>query len=372
MKIDRIEQFYVQMPLKQFFETSFGREDVVEKVVVAVYSDGLVGYGESPVEKNPFYSAETADTCWLIQRDYLIEMLLGAEIAHASEVPARLARVRGHHMAKAGLEAAIWDLESQVAGVPIAKLLGGTRQKINSGVSIGIQNTVEDLLGKIESYLGEGYQRIKIKIKPGWDASVVETVRARFKDVLLMVDANSAYSLADAPMLTALDGYDLLMIEQPLAHDDILDHAELQKQVKTRICLDESIHTVGRAREALTLGSCKIINIKPARVGGMTQAREIHDICQQHDVPVWCGGLLETGVGRAHNIAMASLPNFTLPGDISASDRYWHEDIIDPPFVLNQDGTIDVPKVPGLGAAVVRDRLEKVSAQTSDHRLKAG
>ena len=368
MKIDRIEQFYVQMPLKSFFETSFGREDVVEKVVLAVYADGLVGYGESPVEKNPFYSAETADTSWLIQRDYLIPMLLGTDIGHASEIPARLGRVRGHNMAKAGLEAAIWDLESQIAGVSIARLLGGTRQKINSGVSIGIQNSIEDLLGQIETYLGEGYQRIKIKIKPGWDQSVVERVRARFSDVLLMVDANSAYTLADAPMLTALDGFDLLMIEQPLAYDDILDHAELQKQVKTRICLDESIHTVGRAREALTLGSCKIINIKPARVGGMTQARQIHDICQEHDIPVWCGGLLETGVGRAHNIAMASLPNFSLPGDISASDRYWHEDIIDPPFALNDDGTIDVPSVPGLGVAVIRERLARVSAQMADYR----
>lgn len=368
MKIERIEQFYVQMQLKQFFETSFGREDVVEKVVVAVYADGLVGYGESPVEKNPFYSAETADTCWLIQRDYLIPMLLGASISHASEIPGKLGRVRGHHMAKAGLEAAIWDLEAQIAGVSIARLLGGTRHQINSGVSIGIQNSVEDLLGNIESYLAEGYQRIKIKIKPGWDASVVEKVRARFADVLLMVDANSAYSLADAPMLRALDGFDLLMIEQPLAYDDILDHAVLQKQVQTRICLDESIHTVGRAREALALGSCKIINIKPARVGGMTQAREIHDICLEHDIPVWCGGLLETGIGRAHNIAMASLPDFTLPGDVSASDRYWHEDIIDPPFVLNGNGTIDVPSKPGLGVAVVRDRLQKVSAQMADFR----
>lgn len=368
MKIERVEQFYVQMQLKSFFETSFGREDVVEKVVVAVYADGLVGYGEAPVEKNPYYSAETVDTCWLIQRDYLIPMLLGSSINHATEIPARLGRVRGHHMAKAGLEAAIWDLEAQIAGQPVARLLGGTRDKINSGVSIGIQNTIDDLLGQIDSYLSEGYQRIKIKIKPGWDAGVVEKVRARFADVLLMVDANSAYTLADAPMLRALDGFDLLMIEQPLAHDDILDHAELQKQLKSRICLDESIHTVGRAREALVLGSCKIINIKPARVGGMTQAREIHDICQDHDVPVWCGGLLETGVGRAHNIAMASLPNFTLPGDISASDRYWHEDIIDPPFVLNSDGTIDVPGKPGLGVNVDRSRLEKVSAETADYR----
>jgi O-succinylbenzoate synthase len=367
MKIDRIEQFYIQMPLKAYFETSFGVETVSEKIVVAVHAEGLVGYGESPVEKGPFYSAETADTCWLIQRDYLIPMLLGQDVAHAADIPRHLARVRGNPMAKAGLEAAIWDLEAQMAGVSVAKLLGGTRDKINSGVSIGIQQTVDDLLRQIESYLKEGYQRIKIKIKPGWDANVVEKVRARYPDILLMVDANSAYTLADAPMLSALDGYNLLMIEQPLAYDDVLDHATLQKKLQTRICLDESIHTVGRAREALALGSCKIINIKPARVSGMTEAREIHDLCQAQGVPVWCGGLLESGIGRAHNVAMASLPNFTLPGDISASDRYWQEDIIDPPFTLNPDGTMDVPSGPGIGVKVVSARLKSVSAQNAEY-----
>jgi O-succinylbenzoate synthase len=368
MKIERIEQFYIQMRLKSFFETSFGREDIVEKVVVAVYADGLVGYGESPVEKHPFYSAETADTCWLIQRDFLIPMLLGSTVAHATDVPEHLASVRGHHMAKAGLEAAIWDLDARISGVSVARLLGGTRDRINSGVSIGIQNSVEELLDQIEAYLREGYQRIKIKIKPGWDSSVAEKVRARFPDILLMVDANSAYSLGDTPMLKALDGYNLLMIEQPLAYDDILDHAVLQAELHTPICLDESIHTVGRAREALALGSCKIINIKPARVGGMTQARAIHDICQKQDIPVWCGGLLETGIGRAHNVAIASLPNFTLPGDISASDRYWREDVIDPPFVLNEDGTLTVPTGPGIGVEVRRDKLAEVSAQMADYR----
>lgn len=368
MRIERIEQFYVQMPLIHYFETSFGREDVVEKVVVAVYADGLVGYGESPVEKHPFYSAETADTCWMIQKDYLIPMLLGSEIVHASDVPKHLGRVRGHHMAKAGLEAAVWDVEAQQKGVSVAALLGGKRTQINSGVSIGIQKTAKELLKTIEEYLGEGYQRIKIKIKPGWDAKIVEQVRGRFPDISLMVDANSAYTLADAPMLKALDRFNLLMIEQPLAYDDILDHAALQSQLQTPICLDESIHTVGRAQEALQLKSCRIINIKPARVGGMTQAREIHDLCQKANIPVWCGGLLETGIGRAHNVAMASLPNFTLPGDISASDRYWYEDIVDPPFILNKDGTMDVPTGPGIGVKVIRERLEKVSAQIADNR----
>jgi o-succinylbenzoate synthase len=369
MKIERIEQFHVAMPLKSFFETSFGREDVTEKVVSAVYADGLVGYGESPVEKNPFYSYESVDTVWNVQRDYLIPMLLDQTVDHASDLPTKLARVRGHHMAKAGLEAALWDIEAQQAGVSVAKLLGQTRDTINSGVSIGIEDSVGDLLDKIEGYSVEGYQRIKIKIKPGWDADTVKQVRGKFPDILLMVDANSAYTLADAPMLQALDGYNLLMIEQPLHHDDILDHAELQKQLKTRICLDESIHTVGRAREALAMQSCQIINIKPARVGGMTNARAIHDICQQADIPVWCGGMLETGIGRAHNVAIASLPNFTLPGDISASDRYWHEDIVDPPFVLSPDGTLPVPTAPGLGVTVLRDRLEKVSTRIANYRV---
>ncbi len=369
MKIERIEQFHVAMRLKSFFETSFGRTEMEEKVVVAVHADGLVGYGESPVEKNPFYSYESVETVWYVQRDHLIPMLLGQDIEHASEIPVKLARVRGHNMAKAGLEAALWDIEAQIAGVPVAKLLGQSRDKIASGVSIGVQNSIGELLEKIEAYLAEGYQRIKIKIKPGWDAQTVEQVRARFPGIPLMVDANSAYTLADAPMLQALDGFDLLMIEQPFGYDDVLDHAELQRQLTTRLCLDESIHTVGRAREALALGSCRIINIKPARVGGMTQAREVHDLCQEHNIPVWCGGMLETGIGRAHNVAMASLPNFTLPGDVSASDRYWHEDIIDPPFALNPDGTIDVPTQPGLGVTVLRDRLEKASIRVAKYRV---
>jgi O-succinylbenzoate synthase len=369
MKIDRVEQFHVAMRLKSFFETSFGREDVTEKVIVAVYADGLVGYGESPVQKNPFYSSESVETVWYVQRDHLIPMLLGQTLDHATDVPAALAHVRGHHMAKAGLEAALWDIEAQQAGVSVAKLLGQSRDRIDSGVSIGIQDSVEDLLDKIDSYTAEGYQRIKIKIKPGWDAATVERVRARFPDIRLMVDANSAYTLADAPMLRALDGFNLLMIEQPLAYDDILDHAELQKQLKTRLCLDESIHTVGRAREALALKSCQIINIKPARVGGMTNARAIHDICAEQNIPVWCGGMLETGIGRAHNVAIASLPNFTLPGDISASDRYWQEDIVDPPFTLNPDGTLTVPTAPGLGVTVLRDKLEKVSLKIADYHI---
>lgn len=369
MKIDRIEQLHIQMPLKRHFETSFGRMTAMDKIIVAVYADGLIGYGESPVDTEPFYSYEDIETCWHIQQDYLAPMLLGKHIEHATDIPALLGRVRGHAMAKAGLEAAIWDLEAQMQGVSVSKLLGGTRDRIASGVSIGIQDTVEELLDQIEGYLAEGYVRIKIKIKPGWDASTVQHVRERFSDVPLMVDANSAYTLADAPMLKALDGFDLLMIEQPLAHDDILEHAELQRQLDTRICLDESITSVGRAREALALQSCRIINIKPARVGGWANARTIHDLCMQVGIPVWCGGMLESGIGRAHNVALASLPNFSLPGDISASDRYWQHDIVEPEFALNADGTMTVPTAPGIGVTVIRERLESAAIRRADHRV---
>ncbi len=358
MQIERVEQFHLQMPLRHPFETSFGREEVVHKIILAVYADGLVGYGESPVDVRPFYSPETIETCWHVQRDYLIPMLLGAQVEHAMDIPRLFERVRGHQMAKAGLEAAVWDLEARRAGVPISELLGGSRRRVECGVSIGIQDSLDDLLSRISAFVGEGYRRIKIKIKPGWDVEVVRAVRERFAALPLMVDANSAYTLEEVEILRALDEFDLMMIEQPLAHDDIIDHAALQRQLRTPICLDESIHTVGRAREAFELGSCGIINIKPARVGGITNARAIHDLCQARGMPVWCGGLLESGIGRAHNLAVASLPNFSLPGDISASDRYWAEDIVEPSFTLNPDGTMDVPTGPGIGVTVLRDRLE--------------
>jgi O-succinylbenzoate synthase len=375
MQIDQIEQFHIRMLLKHPFETSFGREETSGKVILAVYADGLVGYGESPADDAPYYSPETLETVWHVQRDYLIPALLEADVEHASDLPALFKRVRGHQMAKAGLESALWDLEARRAGVPVAALLGETRkrrQRVESGVSIGIQETVDALLDRIAAFREAGYRRIKIKIKPGWDAEVVRRVLERFPGLTLMVDANSAYTLGNLDRLRALDVFDLLMIEQPLAHDDIIDHAALQRELRTPICLDESIHTLGRAREALSLGSCRIINIKPARVGGMTNARAIHDLCQGVGIPVWCGGLLESGIGRAHNLAVASLPNFTLPGDISASDRYWVEDIVDPPFTLNPDGTLDVPAGPGIGVTVLRDRLERLSARTAVYRRDGG
>jgi O-succinylbenzoate synthase len=270
-------------------------------------------------------------------------------------------------MAKAGIEAAVWDLEGKRSGQSVSKLLGGTRKVVASGVSIGIQSSVDELIQKIGAYLEEGYQRIKIKIKPGWDAAVVREVRRNFPKISLMVDANCAYTLDDIRLLSALDEFNLLMIEQPLHYFDIIDHAELQAKLKTPICLDESIETLGRAREALHLKSCRIINIKPARVSGMTEARKIHDVCQQASIPVWCGGLLESGIGRAHNLAVASLPNFSLPGDISASDRYWHEDIVEPSFALNPDGTIDVPDQPGIGVNVIRKRLDSVTERRAEY-----
>jgi O-succinylbenzoate synthase len=371
MQIEQIEQFHVQMPLKHPFETSFGREETSGKVILAMYADGLVGYGESPADDAPYYSPETWETVWHVQRDYLIPMLLGSDVEHAADLPALFKRVRGHQMAKAGLESALWDLEARRVGVSVASLLGEgreRRERVESGVSIGIQETVDALLDRIAAFREVGYRRIKIKIKPGWDAEVVRRVLERFPGLTLMVDANSAYTLSDVDLLRALDAFDLLMIEQPLAHDDIIDHAALQREIKTPICLDESIHTLGRAREALALGSCQIINIKPARVGGMTTARAIQDLCQGVGIPVWCGGLLESGIGRAHNLAVAALPDFTLPGDISASDRYWAEDIVDPPFTLNPDGTLDVPGGPGIGVRVLRDRLERFSAHTAVYR----
>ena len=363
MRIERVEQFLIDMPLKRPFETSFGREEGIHRLIVAVYAGGIVGYGESPVELLPLYSPETAETCWHVQRDALIPLLLRAELEHPTEVPAVFRPVRGHPMAKAGLEAAVWDLAARQAGAPVARLLGGTRKRVESGVSIGIQPSVEALLERIDAYRAEGYRRIKVKIRPGWDYDVLAAVRRRFPDVPLMADANSAYTPADAPLLRQFDVFELLMLEQPLAYDDLLDHAALQHGMNTPLCLDESITAPGRAREALELGSCRIINIKPARVGGLTAARAIHDLCQARGVPVWCGGMLETGIGRAHNLAVASLPNFTLPGDISASDRYWHQDIVEPPFVLNPDGTMDVPQGAGIGVEVRRDRLEAVTVQ---------
>src|SRR5579884_3684228 len=364
MKIERAILRHIRMPLVHFFETSFGRTTQRDIVLVEVIAGGISGWGEVTAGEAPFYNEEWTESAWLILRDYAIPRVLGMELDSAQDVNARTAHIRGHNMARGGLEAAVWDLEARRAGVPLWKQIGGgARREIPCGVSIGIQNTVDDLLRKIESELEAGYQRIKMKIKPGWDVDVVRAVRRRFPAIRLMVDANSAYSLADTDQLRALDEFCLMMIEQPLAHDDIIDHAELQRKLQTPICLDECIRSAHHARQAIRLGACRIINIKLGRVGGFAEAKRVHDLAQAHGIPVWCGGMLESGIGRAHNIALSTLPNFTLPGDVSASKRYWKRDIISPEVEVSAWGTIRVPEAPGFGYAIDHEFLKQVTVR---------
>jgi O-succinylbenzoate synthase len=357
MRIEQIEIRHLELPLVHPFETSFGREEVRETILVAVRSEGLTGWGEAATSAGPWYEYETVETCWHVLRDFLGPLVVGQDVAQVQDIARLMAPVRGHNLAKMGLESAVWDLLGQIRGQSISQLLGGTRKRVPVGVSIGVQGSVTELLDRIDGFWAQGYSRVKIKIRPDWDVEVVRQVRERFPEVPLMVDANSAYTLADAGHLIALDEFDLMMIEQPLAYDDLVDHAALQRRLRTPICLDESVPTLAAARAALALGSGRIVNIKPGRVGGLSVARAVHDLCREQGMPVWCGGMLETGIGRAHNVALASLPGFTLPGDISASARYFHQDIVDPPFVVNGDGTMTVPTGPGLGVAVLPDRL---------------
>lgn len=360
MKIERIELHHVAMPLVHAFETSFGREHTRACILVAVYSEGLTGWGECVAEAGPWYSSETVETAWHIKRDFLIPQLLAQSITSPEDVVARFGRVRGHPMARAGLENAIWDLLARAQGKSLAQMLGGQLNEVPVGVSVGIEPTLDLLMERVEAYVESGYGRVKLKIKPGWDVQVVRTVRERWPDLPLQVDANSAYTLADATIFRELDQFGLLLIEQPLHHDDIVDHARLQAQIRTPICLDESIHSPEHARWALDINACRVINIKVGRVGGLTAARQIHDMAASRNIPVWCGGMLETNIGRAANVALASLPNFALPGDISASARYYHQDIAEPNFELNSNSTISVPAGPGLGVRVMADQLAKV------------
>ncbi len=358
MPIDRITLYLVNMRLVAPFETSFGVEHDRQCVVVRVDADGLTGWGECPAERTFGYSYETTTTVWHALKDFLIPHSLGKPVDIAATV--QLGEyLRGHNMARHGLEAALWDIVAQREGLSLSKALGGTRDRVAVGVSIGIQSSPAALLKKIEDYLAQGYGRIKIKIKPGYDLEIVKQVRAKFPKILLQVDANSAYHLPDTPLFEALDEYHLLLIEQPFGWDDIYEHSKLQPRLETPLCLDESIHSLGHAVLALELKACQIINIKPARVGGFTESRRIHDLCASRGAPVWCGGMLETGIGRAGNVALASLPNFTLPGDISASNRYYTEDIAAPLFTLNSDSTLTVPTTPGLGVTVNEKALEK-------------
>ena len=361
MKLERIEVRHVRLPLKHPFETSFGRTTAKEFLLVSVSADGLTGFGECVADADPYYLPETSGTVFSILREFLAPLAFSLDIEHPREVLPAFARVRGHEMAKACLEMAIWELVARREGRPLHSLLGGSRERIESGVSIGLQKDESALIERVEAEVAAGYRRIKIKIKPGHDRRLAAAVRARFPHIRLMVDANSAYTLADAPVLRELDGFDLIMVEQPLAWDDILDHATLQKELRTPICLDESIRGVDNARHALDLGACRIINIKVGRVGGFRGMLDIHELCRGRGVPVWCGGMLESGIGRLANVHLQTLPGFTLPGDTSASARYFEEDLVDPPVVVAPDGTIAVPDAPGIGHDIVWSRVDKAT-----------
>ena len=362
--IHSIELREIRLPLIHFFETSFGRTTERRIVLVRVRdTDGAEGWGECTAGEGPFYSDEWTETAWDTLREFLAPMVAGKDIENAAQVFSMMKAVRGHRMAKAAIENACWDLEAKKAGLPLWKYLGGTQQEIACGVSIGIQDSPESLLEKIEKEVNAGYQRIKIKIKPGWDAGIVGRVRKHFPDIRLMGDANSAYTLSDVPLFKELDRFQLMMIEQPLAHDDIFDHAKLQREIETPVCLDESIHSAEDAAHAIDLKSCRIINLKLGRVGGHTEAKRVEAIARENSIPVWCGGMLESGIGRAHNIAMATLAGFTLPGDVSASARYWAEDIIEPPVTVSARGTINAPDKPGIGYEVNNDRVAELSVR---------
>jgi O-succinylbenzoate synthase len=368
--IERIVLRQIRLPLVNFFETSFGRTTERQMVLVeAVSSDGVSGWGEATAGENPFYNEEWTDSVWRILLQYAGPRVAGHTFENAGEVAPRLEHIRGHLMARGGLEAAVWDLDARLHGNPLWKQIGGgARREIPCGVSIGIQNTVDDLLRKIDTELAAGYQRIKMKIKPGWDVEVIAEVRKRFPSIKLMADANSAYRLDDADRLSELDQFYLMMIEQPLAHDEIIDHARLQARLQTPICLDECIRSAHQCEQALAMNAGRIINIKLGRVGGFAEARRVHDVAARHGVPVWCGGMLEAGIGRAHNIALATLPNFVLPGDVSASKRYWFRDIIRPAVEVTPRGTIEIRDEPGFGYELDRDFIDSITVRTETVR----
>jgi O-succinylbenzoate synthase len=364
MQIDKIILRQIRMPLVHFFETSFGRTTERDIILVEVVTDGISGWGEVTAGENPFYNEEWTESAWLILRDYAAPQVIGKNLASACDVAPLTAHIRGHRMARGGLEAAVWDLEARLRNVPLWQHIGGgARREIPCGVSIGIQDSVRQLIEKIERELAAGYQRIKMKIKPGWDVDVIRQVRERFPSIKLMADANSAYTLKDADHLKRLDDFYLMMIEQPLAHDDIIDHAVLQSKLQTPICLDECIRSAHHAEQAIRLRACGIINIKLGRVGGFREAKAVHDAAQAAGIPVWCGGMLEAGIGRAHNVALTTLPNFTLPGDVSASRRYWKRDIISPAVETTARGTIEIRDDPGFGYAIDHDFLREVTVR---------
>jgi o-succinylbenzoate synthase len=363
MKIEAFTIREIQMPLVHFFETSFGRTTGRRILLVTAHCEGINGWAECVAGENPFYSPEWIETAWPTMIEYFAPALVGRSLAQARESVVHMNPVRGHRMAKAAVENALWDAEATQKQQPLWKLLGGTRREIACGVSIGIQDSIEQLLDKIAIEVGAGYRRIKVKVKPGWDVSVLERIRSRWPDILLSCDANSAYRLDQVEHLRKFDQFNLLMIEQPLWNDDIYFHARLQKQLNAKICLDESIRNARDAEAAVDLGACGIVNVKVGRVGGFTEAKSIHDVCQSRGIPVWCGGMLESGVGRMHNVALSTLPNFRLPGDVSASKRYWKEDIIDPEVEVSPEGMITVRDEPGTGYNVREDLIEKLTVR---------
>jgi O-succinylbenzoate synthase len=366
MKIESIVLREIHMRLKSPFETSFGTTQDRRILLVEVGVDGLLGWGEVTTGETPAYNAETTDTAWHIICDFIAPRLIGKSLAAAAEFPALFTHIRGNEMAKSGVENALWHVEALTKGVSLSQLLGGFRKEIACGVSLGIRENPQALVKRVEEELRGGYQRIKLKIKPDKDHEFVAAVRKQFPDIWLSVDANSAYSLDDVALFKSLDEFKLLMMEQPLNWDDIYAHSKLQAQLKTAICLDECIYNTRHALTAIELKSCRIINVKLGRVSGHTEARLMQAACLERNVPVWCGGMLESGIGRAHNIAMSTLPGFSLPGDVSASARYWNEDIIDPEVKVTEKGTIQVPSSPGLGYNVRRDRIEKITVRRND------
>ncbi len=369
IRIEGVQLHEIHLPLVHYFETSFGRTTDRKIILVSVRAGGATGYGECTAGEEPGYSSETTETAWHMLSDFIIPRLLGKDLESAAAVDGALSPIRGNRMAKAALETAVWDLEARMRRIALSRHIGGVRDEIPSGVSIGIQEGIGALLEKVRLELAAGYRRIKIKIKPGWEIEPLQRIREEFGDVPLMADANSAFSLKDIPLFKRLDRFKLMMIEQPLAYDDIVDHAILQKELATPICLDESIHSAADARKAVEMGSCRIINMKLGRVGGYAEALRINDYCTRAGIPVWCGGMLESGVGRAHNIAMASLSAFTLPGDVSASKRYFAEDTVKPPVTVTERGTILLKDGPGIGYDLDWERIRRATMRARSFEL---
>jgi o-succinylbenzoate synthase len=363
MKVEAITVREIQMPLVHFFETSFGRTTGRRIVLVTVQGEGLTAWGECVAGEHPHYCEECVETAWYAITKELAPLLLNKDLKKPGDCVGIMAGIRGNRMAKAAVENALWAAEAMKQQVPLWKLLGGTRKEIVCGVSIGIQDSPEELEEKVEKELAAGYQRIKLKCKPGWDLKIFERIRKRWPNITLSCDANSAYTLNDIEHLKEFDQFKLLMIEQPLWHDDFYFHAQLQRQIKTKICLDEAIRNARDAEAAIALGACGIINIKVGRVGGFSEAIKVHDVCQKKNIPVWCGGMLESGIGRAHNVALSTLPNFTLPGDVSASQRYWKEDVIEPEVTVSKKGTIPISDAAGTGYKVREDLIEKLTVR---------